>query len=55
MIHTVYAKEDDMTFITERTKNTFSVIGFYFSELNEDDTEFYKYKDLTTVFAEEEK
>jgi hypothetical protein len=39
----------------ERTENTLSVIGFYFGEPNEDDTEFYKYKDLTAVFAEEEK
>ena len=40
MIYTVYAKEDDMTFIMERTENTLSVIGFYFGEPNEDDTEF---------------
>ena len=55
MTYTVYAKEDDMTFIMERTENTLSVVGFYFGESNEDDTEFYKHKDLTVVFAEEEK
>ena len=32
MTYTVYAKEDDMTFIMERTENTLSVIGFYFGE-----------------------
>lgn len=53
MIYTVYAREDDMTFIMERTENTLSVIGFYFGEPNEDDTEFYKHKSLTAVFAED--
>ena len=50
----IYARENNMTFIMERTENTLSVVGFYFGEPNEDDTEFYRYKDLTAVFAEEE-
>jgi len=35
MIYTVYAKEDDITFIMEDTDNTISVKGFYFGEPDE--------------------
>ena len=53
MIYTVYAEKDDMTFIMEEKnevgKRKLSVIGFYFGEPNDENTEDFSY-DLTAEF-----
>ena len=45
MIYTIYAKDDDMTFIMKKEvveqKEYLSVAGFYFGEPNEADTKEY--------------
>lgn len=41
MIYTVYAKEDDMTFIMEDTDSTITVKGFYFGEPDDEATKQY--------------
>lgn len=41
MLYTVYAKEDDMTFIMEDADSTITVKGFYFGEPNDEYTKEY--------------
>ena len=56
MIYTIYAKDDDMTFIMEKKrsngKETLSVVGFYFGEPNDSDTKEYT-NSLTAEFEVE--
>lgn len=53
MIYTVYAEKDDMTFIMseecKHNKRIVSVIGWYYGEPNEDNTELFM-NDLTAEF-----
>lgn len=52
MIYTIYANHDDITFIMKETKNSLSVIGFYFGEPNEESTKLFSNK-LTATFDKE--
>ena len=56
MIYTVYARNDDMTFIMEEKttgkKRTLSVVGFYFGEPDESATKEYT-NSLTAEFDDE--
>lgn len=54
MIYTVYAKEDDMTFIMEEKEATLAVIGFYFGEPDEAATEKFAHKLVAEIEKEEE-
>lgn len=50
-IYTVYAKEDNLTFIMEETEASLSVKGFYFGEPDEKATKIF-YDSLTAHFEE---
>ena len=56
MIYTIYARENDMTFIMEKEvveqTEYLSVVGFYFGEPNEADTKEYT-NSLTAEFEVE--
>lgn len=56
-IYTVYAKDDDMTFIMRETRNgvnkVVEVVGFYFGEPDEDATEEFR-DSLFAVFGDDE-
>ena len=56
MIYTVYAKNDDMTFIMEekhlKKERTLSVVGFYFGPPDDIATNEYT-NSLTAVFDED--
>ena len=53
MIYTVYAREDDMTFIMneDMLAHTISVVGFYFGE--PDDEATIKYTNNTVAYLED--
>ena len=57
MVYTIYAKDDDMTFIMKKDivkqKEHLSVVGFYFGEPNEADTKEYT-NSLTAEFEVEQ-
>ena len=48
-IYTIYAKEDDMTFIMEEDEKTLSVVGFYFGEPDDKATEMFAGKQTAII------